>query len=367
MSSGQAGQVASPASPQQLERPEIQEPYNRFPADTLKETCRARRLRIGGPKPFLMARLRELDAKLKGPQGPQGAQGDQGDQDKENVDNQEGALENLVIKGLLEWGPLRTRRGPEGQHCQPDSKKQRTLENLEEQQEQHSAEEKMLAEKQGKIKVLKDVQGDQGNQGGDQGVQGAQDDQGPPGVALLRGEDLLEWPFSAEHRHDARLLCELVQSMSDNGKETVDMSFFSGEPTFMSCLEQVKEVVAAEGLGNFKWACDVIAVEDLAANFFIGPMLWSTFCISAGPRGALTTAAKFLAYRMMEEGIEFHKPKFELEEEWEATTWILLLEKRTARSKLEKFDPTDLGPADFEEFEKFLFPPESDDLSALGA
>ena len=187
MSSGQAGQVASPASPQQLERPEIQEPYNRFPADTLKETCRARRLRIGGPKPFLMARLRELDAKLKGPQGPQGAQGDQGDQDKENVDNQEGALENLVIKGLLEWGPLRTRRGPEGQHCQPDSKKQRTLENLEEQQEQHSAEEKMLAEKQGKIKVLKDVQGDQGNQGGDQGVQGAQDDQGPPGVALLRG------------------------------------------------------------------------------------------------------------------------------------------------------------------------------------
>jgi hypothetical protein len=187
-------------------------------------------------------------------------------------------------------------------------------------------------------------------------------------VALLRGEDLLEWPFSAEHRHDARLLCELVQSMSDNGKETVDMSFFSGEPTFMSCLEQVKEVVAAEGLGNFKWACDVIAVEDLAANFFIGPMLWSTFCISAGPRGALTTAAKFLAYRMMEEqGIEFHKPKFELEEEWEATTWILLLEKRTARSKLEKFDPTDLGPADFEEFEKFLFPPEFDDLSALGA
>ncbi len=160
--------------------------------------------------------------------------------------------------------------------------------------------------------------------------------------------------------------------MSDNGKETVDMSFFSGEPTFMSCLEQVKEVVAAEGLGNFKWACDVIAVEDLAANFFIGPMLWSTFCISAGPRGALTTAAKFLAYRMMEEqGIEFHKPKFELEEEREATTWILLLEKRTAsraaRSKLEEFDPTELGPTDFEEFEKFLFPPEFDDLSALGA
>ena len=75
---------------------------------------------------------------------------------------------------------------------------------------------------------------------------------------------------------------------------------------------------------------------------------------------------------MEEQGIEFHKPKFELEEEWEATTWILLLEKRTAsraaRSKLEEFDPTDLGPLDFEEFDKFLFPPEFDeDMGALGA
>ena len=77
-------------------------------------------------------------------------------------------------------------------------------------------------------------------------------------------KDLLEWPFSADARHDARLLRELVQSLSDNGKETLDMSFFSGDSTFTSCLEQVQEVVAAEDLGHRQWACDVIAAHVLA-------------------------------------------------------------------------------------------------------
>ena len=182
-------------------------------------------------------------------------------------------------------------------------------------------------------------------------------------------EDLLEWPFSADARHDARLLCELVQSLSDNGKETLDMSFFSGDSTFTSCLEQVQEVVAAEGLGHRQWACDVIAAHVLADKLPEWPMWRSTFCISAGPRSALMTAAKSLAYRMEEQGCSFHKPKFgELEEEELATTWILLLEKPFVNVKgFEDFDPTDLGPADvFDEFEKF--PPEFDeDMGALGA
>ena len=182
-------------------------------------------------------------------------------------------------------------------------------------------------------------------------------------------EDLLEWPFSADARHDARLLCELVQSLSDNGKETLDMSFFSGDSTFTSCLEQVQEVVAAEDLGHRQWACDVIAAHVLADKLPEWPMWRSTFCISAGPRSALMTAAKSLAYRMEEQGCSFHKPKFgELEEEELATTWILLLEKPFVNVKgFEDFDPTDLGPADvFDEFEKF--PPEFDeDMGALGA